>query len=264
LRARLKIVLAKQILEEAVYEYHLEYKDIAFWTPYWINWATAPYHLGAPYAGKGTPTQLRSSLIKRLAQEETSPQTATQLQQLMVRYGLGIDCSGLAYHLLWRLLRRAYGIDLADILYVPKVDVLEAMVKPSWQKTATSRGEVEKLPSQIPLRQICQRFKKNPRYLTNVARLCSDKASIEVKAVKSARPGDLIKMTGPSADHVAVIIDQQPAVITYTDSRPPSGVSVKQVKVVNPDLGLEAQIWPDDPDYHPNMGDRLCRLRAIT
>ncbi|HSX14573.1 MAG TPA: hypothetical protein VLE72_01525, partial [Candidatus Saccharimonadales bacterium] len=185
---------ASDILTKATEEYHLSLNDVKFWTPYWINWAKPPYHLDAPLAGKGTPTELRSALLDIVAKIDQLPRTGDDYRSLMKQHGLGVDCSALAYHILERLVRDLTDQDLAEHLFAPKTDIIEASQKPSWQEAGVSQQTLAALPDQITIAEVSRLFKRKPRHITNVARLTAEAATKAVSA-SDIQPGDMIKMT---------------------------------------------------------------------
>lgn len=256
-----------RILTAAVEEYHLELNGVKFWTPYWVNWSSSPYFQGAPFAGKGTPAQIKQALARALAAKPGTPSSSESYRKLMRQSGLGIDCSGFAYHVLSTWLQRRYGLRLSDHVYAPKADILAAKDRPSWKRAGVTAQQLAGLADQVPISRIAQLFHKNPRRITNAARLTSAAAAVTVPSVQAARPGDLIKMTGPGGDHVGVITSTGPKTIRYTDSREftqtGGGVRFVDITINDPHLGLEAQEWKDKADFSPSRGDRICRLRVI-
>lgn len=256
-----------QTLTKLAEDYHLQIGDVKFWTPYWINKNTEPYFLNAPYDGKGTPGQIMSVLERRLKHRNQKPKTAADYQKLMLGWGLGIDCSGLAYYVLSHWLRSAYQIRLTDHLYISKADVVQASQKPSWQQAGVSKSKIDSLPDPISLSTVCQLFKRHPMHITNVARLTSPQAVMTISAVGDARPGDIIKTTGSSGDHMGVVVELNPGRIRYAESRGhQSGMSqvrYQDIKVMDPTKGLEFQEWDDNKIFDPKVGDRLCRLKVV-
>ncbi len=255
-----------QILIKGVEDYHLEVNGVKFWTPYWINWETPPYFKDALLVGKGSAAEIIQTLLEKINESEADPKTPADYRSLMRQHGLGIDCSGLAWYVLSGWLRQAYGLNLADSLFVPKSEVKAASKKPSWRETGVSAEQLESLPDQITVSAIIELFHKQPQHLVNVARLTSDQSAVTVASVAGARPGDLIKMTGPAGDHVGVIVEVGRN-IRYADSRDvkggSGGVRYQDITVNDSSKGLEAQDWSDKADFDPTKGDRLCRLKVI-
>lgn len=256
-----------KILMEAAEEYHLELNGIRFWTPYWINWASAPYFLNAPYQGKGTPGQIKAALRHRLIRVKSRSYSADDYRLLMRQSGLGIDCSGLAVHLMTILLRQVYKLSLGDHVFIPKADIIAAWDKPSWQRARVTKAQLEIMPQQVPVSQVAKLFHKNPRRLTNVDRLTSPQAANTITQAAEAQPGDLIKTTSPSGDHIGVIVLVEPTRLRYAESRDSDdgigGVSFRTIRLLRPELGLEAQTWQDKVNFNPTVGDRICRLKVL-
>jgi len=256
-----------QILTKAAEEYHLEVNGVKFWTPYWINWNTPPFFLNAPFDGKGTPGQIKSVLLRRIQEEKQTPRSAADYQRLTLGWGLGIDCSGLAYYLLSHWLRQVYNLRLTDYLYTPKADVVEASRKPHWQKAGVKPAQIDALPAQVSVSQVCELFHRHPMHITNVARLTSKQAAVTVPKAKDTRPGDMVKLTGPSGQHIGIVVAVNAKRLRYVDSRGfaagVGSVRYQDIVIKDPEAGLEQQYWQDRKVFDPKANDRLCRLRVI-
>lgn len=253
------------ILKAAVEEYGLDVNGVHFWTPYWINLDMPPFFKGAPLAGKGTPAEIKEVLSQKISESGEQPTDADGYLKLMRKLGLGVDCSALAYHMLDKLLTIKQ-MDLAQHIFVPKADVIEASQKPSWQEAGVAAEQLEALADPAPVRQVADLFHKDPRHMTNVARLTTVEAANTVLTA-DARPGDMIRMTGETSDHIGIIVEVSPGLIRYADSSREwgeyGGVRYCDIKVTDPSQGLEAQDWTDMRFYHPEKGDRICRLKVL-
>jgi hypothetical protein len=273
------VVSNSQLLKNFVEDYHLEVGGVRFWTPYWINkpgaMAHADVHADAPYIhgpfkGKGTPGQLRSALERILATTQRRPTTPAGYRKLMRSHGLGIDCSGFAYHLLSGWLRTSHRPDLPQRLVVDRDDILLAMQeRPHWRRRGVTVAPVRAWPPQTPLDLVCRSFKKSPRMLVGVAALVHPAVVVPVTRVQDIQPGDLIKTTSPRwGDHIAVVIEQAEGRLLTAESTEPAGelggVTYSPIVITHPGKGLEHQQWGHRHLYHPGKGnDGVWRLRGL-
>jgi hypothetical protein len=198
-------------LLKIVDDYKLRYGGYTFWCPYWTNEPGTPKGI---FAGKGTPKKIQNKLYSLAQQYNDELKDAEQIRFLMLRNGLGVDCSGFAFYVLNKYLAETHNAKLEDHLIVEKAEIAEAIShKKSWQKV--SLNEVAKLPL---LSEVARKFSKNPMKITNVARLCHPKTSIDVDA-RDLRPGDLVRARGNKLDHVFVVVDVTGSGIKMADSR---------------------------------------------
>ncbi|MBI2990411.1 MAG: hypothetical protein HYY51_04495 [Candidatus Magasanikbacteria bacterium] len=171
---------------------HLKWGRFTISCPY-INNKRAKLRAGlGVMIGKGSPQEIIEeaellALQKNIPLEEFKPE---QIKQFLVENGLGVDCSGFAYH------------------------VLEA------ESVARGKAKLKKqirLASSInPLRNLI----KNLRHLenTNVETLADSKNSVEI-LLSEIRPGDMIVIlksgTDQMRDHIAIISS-----VEYADGLP--------------------------------------------
>jgi hypothetical protein len=264
-------------IRSLVDEYELELHGVKFWAPYWVNNpklmgdANATGIKGA-FKGKGTPAQLQRSLQRVIDKNGGQPQSAVDYRQLMRAHGLGVDCSGFIYYVLSGWLRATRHQPLAQQLVVRRADILEALHnRPSWQRGGVSEAEVKAWPPLVSLRQVCQRFHKDPRMLTAVATLVHPEVVVPVTRAQDMQPGDMIKFTSQAwGDHIALIVEQKGAELVIAESTEPAdklgGVGYDRISIKNPERGLEHQGWARAKSYHPGGASRdgVWRLKELT
>lgn len=265
-----------RILRALADEYRLQLGGVWFWTPYWINRPGSIAHNDTPYIhgpfkGKGTPKQLLSVLERLLADSGKRLATPVAYRAFMRSHGLGIDCSGFAYHLLNGWLQTRQQESLAQHLVVSRNDVLKTMQdKPRWRRRGVSIAEVRTWPSLVSMQQMCKRFRKSPRMLAGVAALVHPTVVVPISKVQDILPGDLIKMTSPRwGDHIIVVIENTGKWLVVAESTEPAGklggVTYSRISIISPEKGLEYQQWDRLDLYHPGVGnDGVWRLRGIS
>ena len=78
--------------------------------------------------------------------------------------------------------------------------------KLSWRKKI-DRSEIEAQPDYISLNWLRQKAGKNPRKITNVARLVSPQSASKLPNSTSLQPGDMIKLSSKEfGDHIKVVV----------------------------------------------------------
>jgi hypothetical protein len=252
-------------LSEIIHQYVLKVGDLSVPVPYWINWNDPPYFLDAPYRGKGSPGQLRRALERVLAAEPMQPTTVEGVRQLMRRHGLGVDCSGLAYHVLSRYLRYR-GRILSEGLVVHRAELEAALERHPERRSSLDAGP---LPETMTLAEVCRRWRKAPVMITSVRRLVDSATATVVPTAGEVRAGDLIKMTSAAGDHIAVVVAVRLGEIEYAASEDSAtglgGLRHHLITVAAPGQGLEHQEWDQHDLYQPTAhGDSVWRLNILS
>ncbi|MBI5358588.1 hypothetical protein HZB69_03130 [Candidatus Amesbacteria bacterium] len=188
--------------------------------PYWMN--DLPKNIKGPYSGKGTPKQIIHA-IKLCAKKhglDVINSTKTALSVFMKNNRIGIDCSGLAYHLSDRLNIEKYGFSLAKKFF-PDSKL------PSWRNA----------------------WRCNAEFLTNI------KNARPIK-VAHAKPGDLIRLN--RGKHIFFITVVSRSILTYVHSSSLTsqldGVHLGKIKIIDPNLGLDHQCWLEKTKEYKKYG----------
>lgn len=206
--------------------------------PYWSNKIIDnKIYLNGPFGGKGSWRQIQKITEILLKKANIDPQTVTakQVYCLQKKHRLGIDCSGLVYHLL---------------NYWYKIHFHKS-IKRHLHGTNNKFG---------------------PRRI-NVASLSSNKNSIRLKNINLAKTGDLIIMD--KKRHVLFVVESKNDHIVYVHSSRRTkitGVHYGKILLTNPGKTLDYQTYSDKTkngiDYHRlifiNHGDGLYRIRPLT
>lgn len=185
--------------------------------------------------GKGSPREVYEEVLIKGKTNNLTPASFTSgsLREFMIREGIGIDCSGLVYH------------------------VLNA------ESISRKIGTIDKR-LHFPLAgNIFRRLraKMRPVENTDVATLASDKNS-HVIPTKEIQPGDFISMIGTSSDtrdHIVVVhqIEYQnflPATVHYThsvaypeDGEYGHGVRQGKIDILDPGKPILEAVWNEKP-----------------
>lgn len=233
-----------QNIKSAVEKYKLQVAGHALWTPYAIN---EPGVAPGPHRGKGSPAQIQAELDRIVGEYQDPLHSGEEVRYLMLRNGLGIDCSGFVHHALAIYLQASKGVNLAEQLVVYKSEVEQAREKTSWREKISDE-EFRQLPDKIPLSRLCRQLDKEPANLVHVTRLC-DQAAADAVASRPAelRPGDLLRFGTDYGDHIGLVMEVFGGKLTYASSDfdpiGPGGVAFHEIKVTNSAAGLEQQQW---------------------
>lgn len=253
-------------------QYILDFAGAKVRVPYWVNSqqlmaAVVEKWIIGPYKGKGTPAQIKRVVEQRLRTRPKSLQTETAYREYMRSIGLGADCSAFVYHVLDGFLRRHYHQRLMNLLVIDKADVLQVYdAKDSWQKKA-NRSQIERQPDVISLAWLHQNIGKNPRMITNVARLVDPHVVQQISTAGEIQAGDLIKMTSQQfGDHIAVVVRVEDQRIVAAEMIEPEndlgGLVYNTITITDPQQGLEVQKWQHRRSFHPGQGnDGVYRLQ---
>lgn len=199
--------------------------------------------------GKGNPETIRRELYQQAEYEQFDLENASafDIYSFMREKRIGIDCSGLAYHLLDSYLQAISSVRLKEVL-IKKPGII---------------GSVEKT---------LLRFKRERRI--NVATLASELNSIAISTIDDIQVGDMIRLS-KERDHVLIVVNRSDSIIEYVHS---SNMTKKQgphfatISLVNSNNGLEHQIWSESLKnglnygkemYHPEIGDGVRRLKIM-
>lgn len=213
----------------------------------WQFWRTS---------GKGTPEAIRLEL-ERIARrqafdlEQSSPE---EIRKFMQKNKIGIECSGLVYHLLDAFVRVEVGQPLRKFV----------------KRFPGVLGEIEKWVLSP------QRYRR-----INARTLTSGLNSVATRGIGEIRVGDMIRMSiDDPGDHVLLVVGverEEGSIkqITYVHSSGKHtrkrGPHLGTIKVVDPELGLEKQEWEEELEdggsysryFRPQMGDGVVRLKIL-
>jgi hypothetical protein len=254
--------MGQNALERAVSAYELTVNGISFRTPYWINSSGGGFRMNAPFRGKATAGQLRVAAMRLADQTSPIPATGEEYRVIMRRAGYGVDCSGFTYHVLQAYLRAKGFGPLSRYLYLTHDDLAGTIDR------FPERASLDDLPHPYTMEAVCRRWHKYPPHYTNVQRLISSDATVDVTRSGEIVEGDLIKLTGTAGDdHIVVVIRRAGNRVHYAQSvfEPIGlgGVTTRVLTITDPELGLEYQDFPDRAYFNPEIGDSVRRLRIL-
>jgi hypothetical protein len=238
------------------------------WTPYWINLPEKPFWLNAAYRGKGTPGQLGYAVCRLLELDPSKPLDSEVVRVFMRGHGLGVDCSGFVYYVLDQWLQQQ-GARLAQFLVVDREEIFgrnrrQASLARLWADRPVS--------DRMSLADACAIWRTNPVYITNVRRLLDRDVVTSIVRAGDVHAGDMIGMTNKRGeDHIGLVLELRDGVIVYADSALEKvglgGVKIREIKVLDPSLGLSYQEWEQKYLFHPSTTDRIdgvWRLRVLS
>jgi len=246
----------RQIAEEYI---NFEVLGKRFSVPYAISHNPTPAYAGegrtsahANYGGKGTPAEIRQTLIRVAKQSKFSLDTssADQIRDFMVKHGIGVDCSGFVYNVLDEYLRASGQPGLA--------------------------GRIRRFPG-LKGRADSLLFRSRAVRRASASTLTSDLNTTHIEKAAEIKPGDMLRLTHASwaGNHIAIVVEVTPKLITYAHSSvytPVTGTHFGQIKIVDKSLGLEKQRWleqtSDGKNYGqdafvPARGDAVRRLKSL-
>ncbi|MCA9392121.1 hypothetical protein KC614_02870 [candidate division WWE3 bacterium] len=208
-------------------------------------------------SGKGAPRMLKDEVLRVAESEGFDIEKASEFEvyDFMRNQRIGIDCSGLVYHLLNEYLQGEKDVDLSEVL-VRKEGVFGLL-----EKNILS-------------------FQRHRR--VNAATLTSELNTVRVERATDIKVGDLIRMSiKKPADHVLLVVDvdkdkdANANSFSYVHS---SSVNTKKrgphlgkINVVDKEGGIEKQDWQERTKtgesykihFHPERGDGLRRLKLL-
>jgi len=197
------------------------------------------YHMGRTdkylnYAGKGTPEQIKKSLLIAAKKRnfDLDKASAERIAEFMEKEGIGIDCSGYVYNILNAYLKKAKGVFLGqNILRYPGL-----------------LGKIERFLLQ-----------KNRVRRVSGTTLTSNLNTIKIYKVKDILPGDMLRLTHThwSGKHPALILNLTKDEILYTHCSEYSqkqGPHLAKIKILDPEKGLEFQDWLELTQRNENYG----------
>jgi hypothetical protein len=209
-------------------------------------------------SGKGSPTQIRNELIRTAKQQNFNlvNTSAQEISRFMKMHRIGIDCSGLAYHLLDTYFRTWLNRSVASII----------------NRFPGQLGQLEKIILSP------QRYRR-----INAATLTSPLNTILIPTAEDVQISDLISISSvEERDHILVVTkvendySNSGAKITYIHSSSKStqkqGPHYGEIRVTAPKMGLEHQQWMEKTKtggnygqdfYHPELGDGIRRLKIL-
>jgi len=205
--------------------------------PYFINTPKNKDQDSDAKVGKGNFEQIAKLTIDVAKSSGTDLSNATpqQIYQFQKKHQIGIDCSGLAYHLLNTLSVYLFNKDLDSILI----------------GTDNKKG-VRRLSAHL---------------------LTSPPNVVEIKDYQSIQTGDLIRMD--QGKHILFIIEKIDHKINYVHSSHQTkkrGVHLGQIRITDSQKTLNFQNWSDvtldDNNYsqlfYPQKGDGIFRLKIFS
>lgn len=213
----------------------------------WQFWSTS---------GKGSPEMIRKALILEARFHDLDLEKATifEIYDFMRLHRIGIDCSGLVYHVLDAYVQACLSKPLATFLV----------------RYPGALGKLERA---------LLRYKRYRRISAKT--LTSPLNTIEVYAAKNIQIGDLIRISR-ERDHVLIVTRltrDENDTITQIEYAHSSSVNTQQrgphygyITVTDPEKGLEAQEWLENTkrnenygkEFHrPDLGDSVRRLKIL-
>ena len=194
--------------------------------PYWCNyWSDLILLKEGPFGGKGTWQQIQRTTNKIAKKKEINLNNLTtqQLYNFQKKHKIGIDCSGLCYHLLNKIHQLKF-----------KKDIKTKLIG-----TDDKKG-VRRLSSNL---------------------LTSPINATKIPNYNNIQTGDLIRFN--KGEHVIFIIEKINNIIHYvhsSDKTRTRGVHYGTIKITNPNKPLNHQQWSEY--VFPNSGDAIFRLNC--
>lgn len=207
-------------------------------------------------SGKGSPEMIRKALLNEATFHDVDLEKADifEIYDFMRAHRIGIDCSGLAYHVLDAYIKERLSKPLSAFL-VRYPGIL---------------GKIERtLLSYKRFRRISAKTLTSPLNTT------------EIYAVKNMQIADLVRISR-ERDHVLVIsriTHDESDTITQIEYVHSSSVNTQMrgphygiIQVQDQEKGLEAQIWLEKTKanddygkqfYRPDLGDSVRRLKIL-
>lgn len=205
--------------------------------PYFINTPKNKDQDSDAKVGKGNFEQIAALTIQKakLSNIDLSNATPQQIYQFQKKHHIGIDCSGLVFHLLNTLSIYLFNKDLSLILI----------------GTDGKKG-VRRLSAHL---------------------LTSPPNAVEIKDYQSIQTGDLIRMD--QGKHILFVIEKIDHKINYVHSSHQTkkrGVHLGQISITDDNKTLNYQNWSDvtrdEKNYsqlfYPNKGDGIFRLKIFS
>ncbi len=175
------------------------------------------------FAGKGTPNQIRLTLIKKAKKEgfDLSRKKSEEITQFLICQGIGVDCSGFVYNTLNSHLKNTAHISLDKLILRFSGTIGR------FERFLFSRNRVRKCSAEV---------------LTN------ELNSFKVERVRDILPGDMIRLTHRNwmGKHIALIVNVTKDYLVYAHSSEytkENGPHFAKIRILSPDEGLEKQEW---------------------
>lgn len=214
----------------------LPFDQLTVMCPYWMN--KLEPNIKGPFSGKGTPKQIvyATKLLARKQRVNLQKLTYKQILNFMKKNRIGVDCSGLVFHLANCFDKETGGTGIANKL-------LENNKLPSWR--AAWRVNANRLT--------------DPEYTTEVS-------------LANVRVGDMIRVMG--GKHVFFVVEVVKNTIVYVHSSflstKESGVHLSKIKIINRQKDLSYQQWYEKTldgknygkqHFNKNAGDSIRRFK---
>ncbi len=251
------------MLHTMVNEFRLTAAGVTFWTPYWINIDAPPFYKGAPYLGKGSPSQIKAAVTEAIGSDTTAPSTPEAMRAFLTSKGIGVDCSAFVYRVLngWLEWRGLGGLD--QHLVLRRSEVLGF-----WAAHPEAKGDLiaDDVPEYSKLADICREWDREPERITNVERLCHPETAHRIERLNEMRPGDMIRLSAPDGGpHMGLIIEVLEDRLIWAHSGITlNGVAYEDIRWAEPNEDLDKQIWPREIAYQPSNGsDGVWRLKVL-
>lgn len=215
----------------------MEINGKKFSCPYWKNKIrNGKVIIRGFLNGKGESRAIRSQLENLLYKKfKNGIPEAAEFVKFAKRERIGIDCSGLVYRLLDRLLKLGY--------------------------KQTKYGSLDEL--------FHDKIDK-----TNVLRLTAEDKSLRIDDYKKLEYGDMIRMMrGKHLMFITDTDDEYITYVHASNMTKTQGVHTGKIQIINAELPLENQKWQESTRkgnsfnlkyYHPDEGDGIYRLRIFS
>lgn len=229
--------------ENIVYDTALQYISCevfgeAFNIPYMIN--NSDRYCSPHTKGKAPIQAIIEEFKQKLAQDQqqNSHLSANKIKLKMQSYGIGIDCSGFAYHLLNPLVTSRTGKDLSHFLV--------------------------RFPGILGILDI-KIFNKKRYQKISATQLTNSSNTNRVNLISDIQVGDIIRMTheGYEGKHPLVIVQVSPKFLVYAHSSEYveiNGAHFGKIKIIDNAKGLEKQKWLEKTITGKNYGINAFRI----
>lgn len=266
-------------LTSYVEEYRLDVRGLQVWTPYWrdeVPKSASDRPRRGPLNGKGTPSQIKSYIDEHLP-ADLHIETAQDVRSWMHSVGLGVDCSGLIFHVLDRHLRESYETELAAHLFKAREQLLKDFHNPAYTHPPHITEELlQSQPEWVSLATIREFWGNQPIRLAGVAIMGSLAANDIIERASEAQPGDIVIMDGiTGVPHDVVVTHVNGSEVTYAESGRTEeerlsgtggdGVRFGQISITDPSRPMSDQHWHSQPflDEHKLLPDGHRRLKLL-
>lgn len=215
----------------------MEINGIEIACPYWMNKIRKGKVVLRGFAnGKGTAGEIKKEILRNI-NLQACMNDKSSLYKLAKRERIGIDCSGLSYRILDKLLDMGYAKE----------------IKQGFSLNEVFSGGIDR---------------------TNVIRFTSSEYAVQVEKISEVKLGDVIRMM--RGKHMLVILTKNSTEIKYIHSSKSTeiyGVHEGIIKIKDWTEPLEKQEWQEITRkgenfgrryFHPESKDGIYRLRIFS